>query len=209
MKFASTILSAVLFVCGGLAANGQSLIQTVETKGGITTLYAIDPLAQSICMKDGSYGSIFQEGQVRNACSDVNFNSYSPNGLSSGIEGGRQAVLVDLGSSNDLQKKYGYTETVGHGEGFASITRKGGKILILKDYRARTLQELSESGELFGNPASSSVSLPVKTGHIYLVRITDESDKSFERVAKLLVIGFVPDQSVTFRWELLSDAKAN
>src|SRR4051794_33892182 len=114
MRLRSTILSAVLFVCGALTVNAQSLIQAVETKGGVTTLYAIDPLAQSLCMKDGGYGLIFQEGQVRNRCSDLNFNSYSRNGFRSGIEGGRQAVLIDLGASDDVQKKYGYSETVDH-----------------------------------------------------------------------------------------------
>jgi hypothetical protein len=41
-------------------------------------------------------------------------------------------------------------------------------------------------------------------GHIYLVRIADTKDKSFQHVVKLMVISYRPEESVTLRWELLS-----
>jgi hypothetical protein len=40
-------------------------------------------------------------------------------------------------------------------------------------------------------------------GHIYLVRIADTKDKSFQHVVKLMVIAYRPDEAVTLRWELL------
>ena len=46
-------------------------------------------------------------------------------------------------------------------------------------------------------------SVPVNVGHIYLLRITDPSDKTFELVAKIIVVGHVPNESVTLRWQIL------
>jgi hypothetical protein len=40
-------------------------------------------------------------------------------------------------------------------------------------------------------------------GHIYLVRIVDSKDKSFQQLVKLIVIAYRPEEAVTVRWELL------
>jgi hypothetical protein len=45
--------------------------------------------------------------------------------------------------------------------------------------------------------------VPIKVGHIYLIRITDRHDRSFERLAKLKVVSYVPGESVTIRWQVL------
>jgi hypothetical protein len=95
---------------------------------GLSILYAQDPLTQTLCLRDGGPGLMIQKGQKLNRCSDLNFHSYSPNGFSVGIEGGREGVLLDLGTQEELKVKYGYTETVGNGQGFASLTVKNGKV---------------------------------------------------------------------------------
>src|SRR5690348_8334282 len=148
-------LNLLLFVVLVIGTSQVTWSQTyVSSNAGlvntsITTMFARDPLTQSVCFKDGGPGGVFQEGQMRNRCSDLNFNSYSPNGFSVAVEGGRQGVIIDLGTPEELKGKYGYSETVGGGQGFASIDVRDGKALILKDYKKGTKQEISESAQLF------------------------------------------------------------
>ena len=199
------LIIVTLFAGAVQLTSGQQPV-TQDPVTGIATLFARDPLTQSICFRDGGPGAVFQNGQTRNRCSDLNFNSYFANGFSVGVEGGRQGVILDLGTPEQLKGKYGYLETVGAGQGFASIDVRNGKALILKDYKTGELQHLAESANLFRVPESLS-SVPVKVGHIYLMRITDRHDKTFEQFAKLLVVAHVPGESVTIRWHLLSDGK--
>lgn len=206
MKIITTVIfSAAIWFLAPQTIISQNANQVNEIKSNIITLFARDPLSQSFCFKDGGFGSIFQEGQVRNRCSDLNFNSYSHNGFSVGVEGGREGVIIDLGTPNELQKKYGYSETVGNGQGFASLTVKNSKVLILKDYRAKQLQELYDSDLLFRSQDKSFSSTAVKLGHVYLLRLIDKYDKSFELLVKILVIAYIPDESVTIRWHVLSN----
>lgn len=183
-------------------ANGANRPMEQSNKGGVATLYALDPLAQSFCFRDAGEGHVFHQHEVKNRCSDINFHSYEPEQFAVGIEGGRLGVIVDLGTTDDLKKEYGYEETVGGGQGFASVHFEDGKVVILKDRRAQVMQDLKESTQLFAQPKSSA-NAPVKLGHIYLARITDRHDPSYQVVVKLLVIGYVPAESVTFRWQSL------
>ena len=187
---------------------GQERPAQPAVTGGVITLYAADPIGQSLCFKDNAYGLVIQENQVRNRCSDINFNGYLKNGLSTGVEGSRQGKIVDLGTADELKKKYGYEETVGQGQGFASITVMDGRPSILKDRRAGTLQDLDEATTLLDTPANSA-SAPIKLNHIYLVRVSDSSDKFYEQLAKIVVLSFVPDQSVTIRWEQVARQKSS
>ncbi len=161
----------------------------IRVAGGTATLYALDPLSRTICLNDGKPGHLFQENQVRNRCSDIDFNVYNPGSFTVGVEGGRMGVIIDLGTADSLMRKYGYRETVGKGQGFASLRLKDGKIVILKDYQAGTVQELQEGALLLGE-ARNGAKAAVEVGHIYLVRLTDRHDKQFSLMAKLIVIDY-------------------
>ncbi|CAF0862705.1 unnamed protein product [Adineta steineri] len=174
----------------------------LQQNENITTLYALDPEARTFCFHDGKYGHTITNGVVYNRCSDIDFNSYYNGNFTVGIEGSRVGTIIDLGSSEDLKEKYKYSETVGNGQGFASIHRKNNTIFILKgNAYNNTFQVMDESSTLFQerSTASSSVIL----GHLYLVRITDHSNAAFERIVKMLVIAYRPNELVTIRWELL------
>jgi hypothetical protein len=174
-----------------------------KADGGVATLYALDPLAHTFCFRDGQYGSIFQHDEVRNRCSDLEFNSYNAGNFTVGVEGGRVGTIIDLGSASELRQKYGYSESsVSRGVGFASIRRQDGKLVILKNVRPQTTQELKEATELF-KEGTSKATAPVKLGHIYLVRLTDKHEKSFELLAKIVVIAYTANESVTIRLQLL------
>lgn len=209
MLIVSRTILAGLFVFTFLSGSeAQMPVAAPAQQSGVTTLFALDPISQSLCMRDGGFGSVVQDGLVFNRCSDLNFNSYSKDGFSVGIEGGREGRIIDIGSANDLQGRYGYTETVGNVQGFASIDFRNGRLSILKNYRDRTFQEMDEHALLFQSPQSSS-SAGVKLGHIYVARLTDRHDREFERIAKLIVLAHSPNEFVTIRWQVISESKAN
>ena len=77
------------------------------------------------------------------------------------------------------------------------------RIVILKeDNPTETLQPLKEGPALF-TELGPSANAPVRLGHIYLVRIADKKDKSYQQIAKMIVIAYRPNESVTLRWEPL------
>lgn len=194
------LLTSSVWIFGQGIVSRQIVEQNV--KGGVITLYALDPLAQSFCFRDAGDGRVFQQHEVRNRCSDLNYNSYSAEHFAVGIEGARMGAIVDLGTTEGLKKEYGYEETVGGGQGFASVHLEDGKVVILKDRRTQAMQELKEASHLFVKPTPTATA-PVKVGHVYLARIIDDYDHSFQLLVKLVVIGYTPGESVTFRWQSL------
>ena len=172
--------------------------------GGIFTLYAVDPLARTLCFKDGKEGMAFVANKWENRCSDLSYTLAGGGSLVSGIELNRMAAIVDLGTANDLRGRYSYEDAENGGVGFASIRLEGDKVTILQDDNGKfkaswqTLQEGSKLSEV-----KSSANAPIQLGHIYLVRTVDSKDKSFQQTVKLMVIAYRPEDAVTVRWELL------
>jgi hypothetical protein len=203
------LLLSPVYLFAQSGTNGGSSTQAAErtqidarVTGGIVTLYALDPLARTFCFADGKDGHVFQNNEVRNRCSDIDFNNYNARSFTVGVEGGRVGRIIDLGSVNELRQRYGYEETVGNGQGFASLRVGDGRVVILKDRRSQAVQELRES-ELLFEEGSSGASAPIRLGNIYLVRLTDRHDRTFQRIVKLMVIGYTPNESATIRWQVL------
>lgn len=187
------------------AQQGESRTSTpsdIRDVDGLATLHALDPLSSALCLKDGRPGRGFQDNEVRNRCSDIDFNSYNTGAFTVGIEGARLGNIIDLGTAEDLKKKYGYQETLGQGQGFASLRMEGSRLVILKDRRTGTVQELEEARELL-EASRKGAAAAVRLGHIYLMRLTDGHDKTFNLIAKLIVVDYRPNESVTIRWQLL------
>lgn len=200
-----TLLFFLAFPTLLLAQEGnRTIVEAPEpkVKGGVITLYALDPLARTFCFRDGKDGMAFYDNEVRNRCSDIDFNNYNAGNFTVGVEGGRIGTIADLGSAEALRQRYGYEETVGNGQGFASLRLEEGRLVILKERKARTVQELRESAMIFQKGASGATA-PIKLGHIYLLRITDRRERDFQTVVKLIVIAYRPDESVTMRWQIL------
>lgn len=172
---------------------------------GIFTLYALDPLARTLCFADGKEGMRISNNQWGNRCSDLSFNLGSSGSLVAGIEVDRAAAIVDLGTNNDLRERYGFDDAENGSVGFASLRLEGpNKITVLQEDNSKPIwTTLKEGAQLF-NEARASANAPIKLGHIYLVRIADARNKSFQQIAKLMVIGYRPEESVTVRWELLT-----
>jgi hypothetical protein len=168
-------------------------------RGGIFTMYAIDPLARTLCFSDGKEGMAFTNTLWGNRCSDL---SFAGNNLVSGVEVDRLGAIVDLGTADELSNRFGFEDSQGGGTGFASIHLQGDKIMVLKqDLQKQEFQPLQEASKLF-TEVGSSVAAPIKLGHIYLVRTADKN-KSTLQLVKLMVIAHRPEESVTLRWESL------
>jgi hypothetical protein len=210
LRLILSLLVPVFLSLGVSSASGQQLVSRASrattlpltVTSTITTLYANDPIAHSLCFTDGKEGGVFQGGEPRNRCSHIEFDAYKTASLSVGIEGGELGRIIDLGTDDDLSKQYGYQQTVGKGQGFASIEFREGKLVIVKDRRAGTRQELIQGTSLF-ETGQSTASAEAKAGHVYLARITDRHNKDFQILVKLLVLIATPGELVTFRWELL------
>jgi len=175
-----------------------------KKRGGIFTMYVVDPLARTMCFSDGKEGFAFINNEYRNRCSDLGYILLASSGsLVSGIEVNRVAAIVDLGPPDELRRRYGFEDARGGATGFASLHLNGGRIMILKqDLGKPEYQRLQEGPKLFTEVAPSATA-PIKLGHIYLVRIADNKDASFQQLVKLMVIAHRPEESVTLRWELL------
>lgn len=191
------LLSTNLF-----AQNNKIVRSTLEPKmPDVATLYGLDPLAHTFCLSDGEDGHVVQEHEVRNRCSDLDFNWYFANNLTVGNEGGRLGNIIDLGTAVELAQKYRSREGgIPANQLFVSLRIEDENVVVFKD--DKTLQPLKEASELLTD-GKSSATAPVKLGHIYLIRITDRHDKSFQLFAKILVVAHVPDQSVSIRWQVL------
>ena len=174
-----------------------------KKRGGIFTMYVHDPLARTMCFSDGKEGFAFVNNDWGNRCSDLSYSLAGNGSLVSGIEANRVAAIVDLGTPDELRQHYGFEEAQGGSTGFASLHLNGDKIMVLKeDIRTPEYQPLQEGPKLFTEVAPSATA-PIKLGHIYLVRIADKKDQSFQQLVKLMVIAYRPDEAVTLRWELL------
>ena len=171
--------------------------------GGIFTMYAMDPLANTLCFSDGKEGMAFVNNKWENRCSDLSYTLAGNGSLVTGIELNRVAAIVDLGTANDLRGRYGYEDAENGGVGFASLRLEGNKVEILKDDNGKfpaTWQTLQEGSKLFAE-VKSSANAPIRLGHIYLIRLADSNDKSFQKILKLIVIAYRPEETVTVRWE--------
>jgi hypothetical protein len=204
------VVSAVLLGFGGFQLNAQTPSMPDEKqatqprkRGGVFTMYVLDPLSRTLCFSDGKEGMAFVNNSWGNRCSDLSYSLAGNGSLVTGIETNRVAAIVDLGTPDQIREKYGYEDAERGGEGFASLHLEAGKIVVLKDNHPQdTYQPLQEGARLFTDVAPSA-NAPIKLGHIYLLRIADQKDKSFQQIVKLMVIAYRPDEAVTLRWELL------
>ena len=207
--FVSVLLLFMVLSSGAPSLHAQTAAtpddkQAPRKRGGVFTMYVLDPLARTLCFSDGKEGMAFVNNQWGNRCSDL---SYSPAGNGSfvaGIEINRVAAIVDLGTPNDLRTRYGFEDADNGGVGFGSLRLEGDKVTILHEDNSKTepvWQPLEENPKLL--EVKSSATAAIKLGHIYLVRIADTKNKSFAQIVKLMVIAYRPDEAVTLRWELL------
>ena len=165
-----------------------------ETAEGLTTMYRIDPMSNAMNFS-GVASRVIQDNEMRNRHSDMDYGNFRRGHFTVGIEGGREGAILDLGPARDLAERYGFQETVGGGQGYASIHLRDGEWHTHGGRMLREAQGLA--------PSRGINSVPVVQSHLYLVRITDRHDGDFDRRAVFMVVGHEPDESVTIRWRRL------
>jgi hypothetical protein len=199
VRFSNKASACALFVFGVMA--GQVVQAATPKDGGLVTLYSHDPVAHTLCFADGEYGLEVQDRQVKNRCSDLDFDNYNPLYFTSGVGGARKAAIINIGTEPELQAKYGYQQTYGATHGFSSIQLSNGKLYI-RQGDGRAVQEMTGTELLFAKSGTLAKST-VQPGHIYLLHITDGHDPLFDKWVKLLVVSYAQGDSVTVRWQRL------
>ena len=146
---------------------------------------------------------MFRNDRVVKRCVGLGFSLAGGGTLVMGSEPNRVSAIVDLGTASDIRTRYGYDDASGVDIGFASLRLHGGKLtaLILKEDRPQEkVETLKEAQALsFTGPSANA---PVSLGHIYVLRIADTKDSSFQLLVKLMVIAYTPNETVTLRWQL-------
>src|ERR1044072_7233719 len=131
-------------------------------RGGVFTMYAIDPLARNLCFTDGKEGMAFVNNKWENRCSDLSYTLAGNGSLVTGIELNRVAAIVDLGTPNDLRGRYGYDDADNGGVEVASLRLDGDKIVVLQDNSDPvkvTWQQLKEASQLAQGESSPTGTL--------------------------------------------------
>ena len=187
----------------GGTAQGEMPVAVAAPWPRSATLVAQDFLRSSLSCNDGAPGSALKDGRLINRDSQIEYGNYVEGAFSVGVQGGEIGRIVDLGHWRELARLHGYSEVVGGGIGFLSIRREGQGLQILGAAGHPSTQPLRGAQALFELDARDIDSLEPEVGHIYLLRILDRNDASFELLVKLLVTEHRPGESVTFLWQPL------
>lgn len=152
----------------------------------LATLYTNDPMRNGYDFERSDYGTVIQNGQVKNGGTHIVYGTYAPHDFSVGVQGGDTGVILDLGTDQDVATRIGASQTVGGGQGYAGLTRTGEHF------------NDSEADKLFTIAPTSDAEAAAVLGHLYLLRIT-RADKT-DLIVKLLVVSLDSDASVAFQW---------
>lgn len=207
MKLPRCLAFLICLLLGSSGRGGAQIVfqREASAPGGLTTLYQLDPVSQSFSFTENYAGSVMKDHRVLNGGAEIDFGRYRPGCFSVAVSVGSTGRIVDLGDARTLRAKYHYRETVGDGQGFASIHRKGPSFLIgQRDDKEdhSEYQGLTEGAQL-SKDLRSLDSAPVTLGHIYLLHVVQDRGQPTDIYVKLIVVGHQPDQSVTFRWEIM------
>lgn len=161
------------------------------------TLVAHDPVRHTMSLADGAHGTAILPYAVLNIDGELDYGVYQPDTLTAGIQGLQVGTVVDLGTQAEVAARYGFSETVGGGQGFASIHFAGDRLVIRKDLSADTFQLFTEGISLLHAPVPpTSVGAKAAVDHLYLARIVDRQTGELIRFAKILVTSMSPDDRV-------------
>jgi hypothetical protein len=193
-----------------LSATASPTLQAGTTVGfnattQLVTLYANDPLSSALDLGSALSASVFQGFTEYNSNSDIVWNSYFANQLSSGVQGDEQAAWADVGPMSRPT-----CNTVGDGQTFASIhiaqnVPKWIATCGQGNACPQVFQEIPGAMAQLGN-LSSLASIVPTVGNIYLLRIV--SGGTTRAAFKILVVDLT-STSVTIRYGILNWNEAN
>ncbi len=158
-----------------------------------------------LCLLDGQYGQMIQDGQVFNRNSHVDFEGYTPGSFTAGVQGNDKGQVIDLGDIADLEREVG-------GPPLEVLRWRDGTVLAEGDEwvvpdpigePSRTEQAQRWLATVLKAPALAPAGSPlkaaqVKPGHVYFVRISANREPT-EIVALLYVLEYDVNQRVKLR----------
>jgi len=175
-----------------------------------STLFSKDPLLSGLSFPEGNPNGIYDNYVVYNAGTDIIFGVYNPpSNLTLGVEGGRLAAVVDLGTEQEFRNTYGIEPTVTMFAPYYTIHYDDNSNLVYgQSYTNGKLSWATFPSSItnqLNNVAYYTNFYPV-AGHFILARITDTYDSKFERIVKLVIMS-VESSEVTIRWDVLKDSE--
>jgi hypothetical protein len=167
----------------------------VQSQSDIVTTFVLeydtaDPYARIFCQESGVGNFIppvndpYHEFQMCRF--GISYNVYASGAFSVGIEGGNKGLYSDLGTTSDVDNRYGVPETAGGAVAFSSLhynMSAGQWVIAAKN--GNGFQPLLPSDV----PAKDGGNIPVNQGHIYLLAMNDPArDPSNFLFGKFLVL---------------------
>ena len=154
--------SALMAVCLSGAPRAQEArppaergpSQEQQLRGGIVTLYALDPLARAFCLHDGREDVHAPQRPRREAVRRPGLHLAGGGTLVIGPEANRVVALVDLGTASDIRTRYGFDDASGMDIGFGSLRLFGGKLtaLVQKEDRPQEKVEPLKEAQALSSP---------------------------------------------------------
>lgn len=146
-------------------------------------LFADDPLRRTADLENGVYGSILQDGEIRNQNSQLDFGGYHDGEFTVGIQGSERGFIVDLGEDEAL----GAALTATAGSGFGAL-------------------KLASSGFAYA-PADAVFDdgtvdhAPVAQAHVYVIRLSRDGEPDL--VWKAIVADVASPNRAALDWTRL------
>ncbi len=178
-----------------------------KPSGGMWTMYFRDPVLASFSFTRGSSGRVHRHGDVMSGSADIDADWLHPGEFTIAFKG------KDLGRIADLGDRKIYDQGIGLKPGTIDVRGKSYSIfhtLVLKDknfqhkaapFTDRVKILIGDTGGIF-LPGGHAARAPIKAGHVYLIRITDDKGKE-KRLVKLRVLEYAASDHVTFLWRKL------
>jgi len=166
-------------------------------------LYKVyDPFLTGLSFANGSSNSVYVEYLPYNFRSDIVYSAYVANQFTISPEGNNKAVVLDLGTQEQIIQTYGIVPYAGVYYGIHYELQNGTMIVVVPK-NTTTFQPLLPEHLIALNLTVSNPSFYPQTGHVYLIRIVGGAPTTYSLLAKLMVLQVAPDNSsVVIRWDL-------
>lgn len=173
--------------CGdaGESSPDPQIGEALGPNHGLAELFSDDPLHHTFDFILARHGTEVHDGEVQNRGSHIDFDFYFDNALSVGLQGGEMGRIIDLGPDVLVAQQLGVD-----GEAFDALQLVDGRF------------HQKDADELFYERPDDMGTLPVKPGHLYVLRIVD-LDSDLDLVVKVLVVDFTENKNVQLKWERL------
>lgn len=155
----------------GLVSAGAGCVAEVDLLGGEQTpgaggagvnhfleLFADDPLRRTADLENGVYGTVLQDGEVRNRNSQLDFGGYNEGEFTVGVQGSERGFIVDLGEDEAL----GATLSAAAGSGFSALKLSAGGFAY------------APADAVFDDATSDHA--PVLQAHVYVIRLSRDGE---------------------------------